>query len=138
MAGPRKLAASAALLLGSLLVMPGRADAFDLNGAWASDADQCAKVFARQGGRPGFTEMSDVYGGGFIIDGDQIIGKFARCRIKTRKDDGMNVNLIAACATDIMLSSVQFSLKQLDANSVARLFPGIDEMEIRYHRCPSP
>jgi hypothetical protein len=138
MAGPPKLAASAALLLGSLLVVAGRADAFDLNGAWASDADQCAKVFARQGGRPGFTEMSDVYGGGFIIDGDQIIGKFARCRIKARKDDGMNVNLVAACASDIMLSSVQFSLKQLDANSVARLFPGIEEMEIRYHRCPSP
>ena len=138
MAGPPKLAASAALLLGSLLVMADRADALDLNGAWASAADQCAKVFARQGGRPGFTEMSDVYGGGFIIDGDQIIGKFARCRIKARKDDGMNVNLIAACATDIMLSSVQFSLKELDANSVARLFPGIEEMEIRYHRCPSP
>ena len=69
MASPRKLAASAALLLGSLLVMAGRADAFDLNGAWASDADQCAKVFARQGGRLGFAEMSDVYGGGFIIDG---------------------------------------------------------------------
>jgi hypothetical protein len=118
--------------------MAGRADAFDLNGAWASDGDQCAKVFARQGGRLGFTEMSDVYGGGFIVDGDQIIGKFARCRIKARKDDGMNVNLIAACATDIMLSSVQFSLKALDANSVARLFPGIEEMEIRYHRCPSP
>jgi hypothetical protein len=138
MAGPQKLAASAALLLGSLVVMAGRADAFDLNGAWASDADQCPKVFARQGGRLGFAEMSDVYGGGFIVDGDQIIGKFARCRIKARKDDGMNVNLIAACATDIMLSSVQFSLKELDANSVARLFPGIEEMEIRYHRCPSP
>ena len=138
MAGPRKLAASAALLLGSLPVMAGRADALDLNGAWASAADQCAKVFTRQGGRLGFGEMSDVYGGGFIIDGDQIIGKFARCRIKARKDDGMNVNLIAACATDIMLSSVQFSLKELDANSVARLFPGIEEMEIRYHRCPSP
>ena len=137
MAGPPKLAASAALLLGSLLVMAGRADALDLNGAWASAADQCAKVFTRQGGKLGFTEMSDVYGGGFIIDGDQIIGKFARCRIKARKDDGMNVNLIAACATDIMLSSVQFSLKELDANSVARLFPGIEEMEIRYHRCPS-
>ena len=137
MTGPRKLAASVALLFSSLLTLAGRADAVDLNGAWASDADQCAKVFMRQGGKPGFTEMSDVYGGGFIIDGDQIIGKFARCRIKTRKDDGKNVNLVAACATDIMLSSVQFSLKELDANSVARLFPGIEEMEIRYHRCPS-
>jgi hypothetical protein len=137
MTGPRKPAASVALLLGSLLGMAGRADALDLNGAWASDANQCAKVFVRQGGRLGFTEMSDVYGGGFIIDGDQIIGKFARCRIKARKDDGMNVNLIAACATDIMLSSVQFSVRELDANSIARLFPGMEDMEIRYHRCPS-
>ena len=133
----RKLAASVALSFGSLLTLPGRADAVDLNGAWASDAGQCAKVFVRQGGKLGFTEMSDVYGGGFIIDGDQIVGKFARCRIKARKNDGVNVNLVAACATDIMLSSVQFSLKELDANSIARLFPGIEDMEISYHRCPS-
>ena len=133
----RKLAASVALLFGSLLTLTGRVDAVELNGAWAGDADQCAKVFVRQGGKLGFTEMSDVYGGGFIIDGDQIVGKFARCRIKARKNDGVNVNLVAACATDIMLSSVQFSLKELDANSIARLFPGIEDMEISYHRCPS-
>lgn len=138
MTGPRMPIVSAALLLGSLLAVAGRADALDLNGAWASNADQCAKVFVRRGGKVGFTEMSDVYGGGFIIDGDEIIGKFARCRIKARKDDGMSINLIAACATDIMLSSVQFSVKELDANSIARLFPGMESMEIRYHRCPPP
>jgi hypothetical protein len=137
MTGRRKLAASVALSFGPLLTLAGRADAVDLNGAWATSADQCDKVFTRQGGRLGFTEMSDVYGGGFIIDGDQIIGKFAQCRIKARKDDGMSVNLIAACATDIMLSSVQFSLKELDANSIARLFPGMEGMEIGYRRCPS-
>ncbi|SHG02716.1 hypothetical protein [Bradyrhizobium erythrophlei] len=137
MTGPRKPAALVALLFGSLLTLTGRVDAVELNGAWAGDADQCAKVFVRQGGKLGFTEMSDVYGGGFIIDGDQIVGKFARCRIKARKDDGANVNLVAACATDIMLSSVQFSLKELDANSIVRLFPGIEDMEISYHRCPS-
>jgi hypothetical protein len=132
-----KSATLASLVLSLLLARPASADALDLNGAWASDADQCGKVFARQKGQLTFTEMSDVYGGGFIIDGEQIIGKFARCRIKARKDDGMTVNLIAACATDIMLSSVQFSLKKLDADSIARLFPGMEGMEIRYHRCPS-
>ena len=137
MTGPRKPAALVTLLFGSLLTLAGRVDAVELNGAWAGDADQCAKVFVRQGGKLGFTEMSDVYGGGFIIDGDQIVGKFARCRIKARKDDGVNVNLVAACATDIMLSSVQFSLKELDADSIVRLFPGIEDMEISYHRCPS-
>jgi hypothetical protein len=34
-----------------------------------------------------------------------------------------------------MLSSVQFSLKELDADSIARLFPGMEDLEIRYHRC---
>ena len=81
--------------------------------------------------------MSEVYGGGFIVDGDQLIGKFARCKVKARKNNGAGVNLIAACASDIMLSSVQFSVKALDADSIARLFPGMEDMEIRYHRCPA-
>lgn len=132
----RKAFALGAGLLACLLVMSDRVDALDLNGAWVGDADNCTKVFARNGAQLGFTEMSDVYGGGFIINGDQIVGKFARCRIKARKDNGPYVNMVATCATDIMLSSVQFSLKELDANSLVRLFPGMDNMEIRYHRCP--
>ena len=137
MARPWKLTGFAALVMSLLLATPGRTDALDLNGAWASDVDQCVKVFFRQKGQFVFTDMSDVYGGGFIIDDDQIIGKFARCRIKARKDEGVTINLIAACATDIMLSSVQFSLKELGTDSIARLFPGMEGMEIMYHRCPS-
>jgi hypothetical protein len=132
----RALVAGAALSLGALFASAGGAGAVELNGAWASSADQCDKVFTREGGKLGFTDMSEVYGGGFIVDGRQLIGKFARCTVKARKDDGPNVNLVASCATDIMLSSVQFSLKQLDANSIARLFPGMADMEIIYHRCP--
>lgn len=136
MIGLRKPAVFA-LSIGFLLASLGRADALDLNGAWASDADNCAKVFVRKGTQLGFTDMADVFGGGFIVDGDQIVGKFARCRIKARKDSGPTVNLIAACATDMMLSSVQFSLKELDTDSLIRLFPGMEDMEIRYHRCPA-
>jgi hypothetical protein len=133
-----KNAAVWALLMSACLAMPGSAVAFDLNGAWASDADNCAKVFARQGSQVTFTDMSDVYGGGFIIEGGQITGKFARCRIKARKDDGKTINLVAACATDIMLQNVQFSLREVDANTVIRMFPGMGGMEINYARCPAP
>jgi hypothetical protein len=125
-------------LLAALLAMSHPASAFDLNGAWASDADNCGKVFERRGSRVTFTEMSDVYGGGFIIEGDQITGKFVRCRIKSKKDEGKTINLIAACASDIMLQNVQFSLRELDANRVIRLFPGMEDVEIRYARCPAP
>jgi hypothetical protein len=131
-------AASAALLLAAFLAMPGFATALDLNGAWASDAENCAKVFERKGSQVTFAEMSDVYGGGFIVEGDHITGKFARCRIKAKKDDGKTITLVAACASDIMLENVQFSLRELDANNVIRMFPGMDGMEIRYVRCPAP
>lgn len=128
-------AVATAFLLG--VATPECAIAFELNGAWASDADNCARVFVRKGTQVTFTDMSDVYGGGFIIEGDQITGKFARCRIKARKDDGKTINLVAACATDIMLQSVQFSLRELDANTVIRMFPGMEGMEIKYARCPA-
>jgi hypothetical protein len=128
----------AALLAGASLAMSGPAFAFDLNGAWASDSDNCAKVFVRKGAQVTFTEMSDVYGGGFIIEGDQITGKFARCRIKAKKDEGKTINLVAACASDIMLQNVQFSLREVDANTVIRMFPGLGDMQIKYARCPAP
>ena len=131
-------AASAVLLLGVSLGLCSSACAFDLNGAWASDADNCSKVFVRKGTQITFTDMSDVYGGGFIVEGEQITGKFARCRIKAKKDEGANINLLAACASDIMLQSVQFNLREVDANTVTRLFPGMSGMEIKYARCPVP
>jgi hypothetical protein len=127
-----------AFILGACLVLSDKAAAFDLNGAWASDADNCAKVFVRKGAQITFTDMSDVFGGGFIIEGDQITGKFARCRIRAKKDDGATINLVAACASDIMLQNVQFSLREVDANTVIRMFPGMAGMEIKYARCPAP
>jgi len=127
-----------ALFVSASLAISGSAIAFDLNGAWASDADNCAKVFVRKGAQVSFADMSDVYGGGFIIEGDQITGKFARCRIKAKKDDGNAINLVAACASDIMLQNVQFSLREVDANTVIRMFPGMEGMEIKYARCPAP
>ena len=133
----RKSTTIAALLWSSMAVSE-QASAFDLNGAWAGDAANCTKVFARKGSQVGFTDNADVYGGGFIIEGDEIIGKAGRCRIKTRKDDGARIDLIAACASDIMFQSMQFSLKEVDANTMIRLFPGMEGIEMKFARCPAP
>src|SRR4029078_4097466 len=124
--------AAVAMIAASTLA--GEVAAFDLNGAWSTDAENCAQVFERKGAQVSFAGMSDVYGGGFIVEGDQIIGKYGRCRIKAKKDEGTTINLVAACASDIMLSGVQFSLKEVDANAVIRMFPGMDGMEIKYAR----
>ena len=114
------------------------AHAVDLSGAWATHLDECSKVFVRKGraNQIGFTVTSDQHGGGFIVEADRLRGKFASCRIKTRKEDGQTVNIIAGCATDIMLSNVQFSLKLIEPGKLLRTFPGMQDVEINYYRCP--
>jgi hypothetical protein len=132
---PVKVALAVAVLSGLPLI--GEADAVDLSGAWASHADECSQVFVRKGraSQIGFTAMSDQHGGGFIVEADRLRGKFATCRIKSRKEDGQTVNIIASCATDIMLSNVQFSLTALEPNKILRTFPGVQGIEISYDRC---
>ena len=115
--------------------LSGRADAFDLNGAWAGDAEEnCTKVFTRKGSQLAFSDNSVVYGGGFIIEGNQIIGKAGRCRIKARKDDGTHINLTASCASE----DIQFNFNEVDANTIIRLFPSMEGTEIKFVRCPAP
>lgn len=129
---------STGTVLATLLVttvFASNANAFDLDGAWATDDSQCAKVFVRKADQYAFSDNSDVYGGGFIVSGDHITGKYARCRIKVRKDNEPNINLLASCASDIMLQDVQLSAKVLDSNSIVRKFPGMEDIEIKYYRC---
>lgn len=137
--GNRMMSKKAALRIVMIggLVLPECVGAVEITGAWAPAADKCSQVFARRGRAQqiDFAEFSGLHGGGFIVEADQIRGKFVKCTIKTRKEDGQGLNLIAACKTDIMLSNIQFVLNVVDDDSITRVFPGIEGMEVKYHRC---
>ncbi len=94
-------------------------------------------MFTRKGraGSVNFTSFSGVYGGGFIAEADRLKGKFESCKIKSRKESDQIINLVVACASSIMLSNVQFFLKVVDDNTISREFPGIEGMDVKYHRC---
>ena len=126
--------AGAAVMLGSSVFI-AEAQAFELTGAWATHADLCSQVFTKKDGKVVYTELSDLFGSGFIIDGDRITGKAATCTIKSKKQDGNNLELAAACASSIMTQDVKFSLKIIDDNTIARSFPEISGMSINYSRC---
>jgi hypothetical protein len=112
--------------------------AIDLNGPWATDASACNKIFVKKGDTISFLQDSDQFGGGFIIEGNKVRGQMQTCTIKSRKEDGNMVHLLAACASDIMSSSIQFSARIIDENTIARVFPGMpDELSIKYSRCPN-
>jgi hypothetical protein len=124
-----------AVLIAALFVSPA-ANAVDLNGAWANDVSICNKIFEKKDNTISMTRDSDMHGSGFIIAGNQIRGKVATCAIKSRKEDGSLLQLLATCSTDVALSTVQFSLQIDNENKLTRLFPGIPEMQMQYVRCP--
>ena len=124
-------------VMAASVLLSTQLSAFELAGAWATSEEQCGKVFARKGraNQVNFTNFSGVYGGGFIAEPNRLRGKFENCSIKSRKESAQAINLVVGCASGIMLSNVQFFLKVLDDNTVSREFPGIDGMEVTYHRC---
>jgi hypothetical protein len=78
------------VLLGALialLLLAAAAEARDLTGAWVSDAAACNKIFTGSGSKLSFAEDADVYGSGFIYQGNTLKGKNATCVIKTQKED---------------------------------------------------
>ena len=112
------------------------AQAADVDGAWANDPAACSNIFVKKNNVVSLADDSDIYGSGFIVDGNRIRGKMATCTIKSRKEDAGVVHLIAVCSTDIALSTVQFSLRMDGENKLTRFFPGVPEMDVSYVRCP--
>ena len=123
-----------ALLL-SFVLCATKASAFDLNGAWANNTDVCTKIFVKKKNRISMAGDSDMYGSGFIVEGNKIRGKMASCTVKTKKEDAGTLNMVAVCSTDIALQSVQFMLKIDGESSVTRLYPGLPELSVSYVRC---
>ena len=135
MSNARRLLAVAAILFGVLVIQPVEVQAMELTGAWASQSDLCKLVFTKKDNQVVFAELSDLYGSGFIVDGNRIRGRSVKCAIKSKKEDGDNLELSTACASSIMTSSVRFNLKIIDDNTIDRFFPEIAGMTLKYARC---
>jgi len=123
-------------LLAALLSFVAPSHAIDLDGLWSSDPALCDKIFMKKGKQVVFSPLSDLYGSGFIVEGNRIRGKVARCTIKSRKEDGDTLLVSATCSTIIAPQDLQFSLKTVDDNTVARLIPGSSALRVDFHRCP--
>lgn len=135
---PTRYVALAMAVLCSLFILPQRATAFDLTGAWAASADKCNKTFARQGRAKtiDFTPLSRGASAGFIAEAGRLRSKRETCTIKSKKQIEETINLIVACASGVMLSNVQIFLKVIDDATITREFPGVDGAGVTYHRCP--
>jgi hypothetical protein len=86
----------------------------DLTGAWATDPSVCGKLFTKKGNRIAFISGSSIFGGGFVVEGNQIIGQLMKCHIKSKEEKGSQLHLSATCLTDIITGKMQFRAKVID------------------------
>jgi hypothetical protein len=122
---------------GVLVLFSSSVSAFDFNGAWVTDESKCAKVFVKKNNKLTMSKHSEFFGGGFLVDGNQIKGPSAACKISNRKQDGDVLHLVASCTTQIaVLSPMQFDIKVEDDDKITRLFPDFPDIAIIYRRCP--
>jgi hypothetical protein len=122
----RNLVLATAIMAGTVLLSLQKLNAFELTGAWTTSADKCGKVFARRG------RANQV---NFTAEANRLRGKSEICLIKSKKESDQSLNLVVSSASGVMLSSVQFFLKVLDDNTISREFPGMEGMDVKYHRC---
>jgi hypothetical protein len=131
----KRLAQTAVVCAATIMLLGGPGQATDLNGVWASDKGVCDKVFLIKGGKASFQRDADLHGSGFIIDGQRIRGRTATCKILRTKTEQALVHMIASCATDVMLSNIQLSVRVLEHDKINRIFPGLEDMEVPFYRC---
>ena len=128
---------SALLACISLACTSAGLNAADFTGAWANHTELCEKIFVKKGGRIAFAEDSDLFGNGLIIEPGKIRGKMAECTIRSSKEEGDTVHMVAECATSISHSTLQLRLKIVDKDKIIRTHAGLPELDTPYVRCPA-
>jgi hypothetical protein len=131
-----KSVSAAGIMFCACLMFSFSANAFDLNGAWTTNEENCSKVFVKKNNRVTMPRDSDAFGSGFIVEGDQMRGQAKACKIINRKEDGGILRLIASCTTDIaVLGTQEVSAKIVTDNQLIRIYPYFPEMAISFYRC---
>ena len=97
----RRLLAIWVIACGAAIVLVEPARAMDLTGVWTSQGDLCKMAFTKKGNEVVFAELSDLYGSGFIIDGNRIKAKAVECTINSKKQSGDMIELNARKARDM-------------------------------------
>ena len=81
------------VLLAAIFLSPST-QAADISGAWASDPSVCSKVFEKNSRGTSFKPDAELYGGGFLVQGNHATGTLQKCTIKSMKNEGHALHLI--------------------------------------------
>src|SRR6201988_3627341 len=94
------------VLLVLLVTQSASTQAADLSGAWTVDASACGQIFTKENNKLAFKRDADLHAGGLIVQGRQVTGTFQKCTVKSLRDDGPNLRVIASCSDGVAFSDV--------------------------------
>jgi hypothetical protein len=123
------------MLLVLLVTQSTSTQAADLNGAWTDDASACSKVFAKENNKFAFKPDADLHAGGLIVQGKQITGTFQKCTVKSLRDDGSTLKVIASCSDGVAVSDVAFDVKITGEDRITLSSKEPVPVEMPYVRC---
>jgi len=123
------------VLLVLIVTQTASTHAADLNGAWTVDVSACGEVFTKENNKLAFKQDADLHAGGLIVQGKQITGTFQKCTVKSLRDDGSNVQVIASCSDGVAVSDVAFDLKISGENRITLSSKEPVPVEMPYVRC---
>jgi hypothetical protein len=109
--------------------------AADLNGAWTINTESCDQVFTKKNNRIAFKQDADLNAGGMIVQGKQVTGTFQKCTIKSFRNDGSDVKVIASCSDGVTISDVSFDVKISGENNITLSSKEPVPVEMQYVRC---
>ena len=119
-----------------LVTQSASIQAADLNGAWTIDASACGQMFSKENNRIVFKKDADLHAGGLIVQGRQVTGTFEKCTVKSLRDDGPNMRIIASCSDGVSISDVAFDLTFSGENNITLSSKEPVPVQMPYVRCP--
>jgi hypothetical protein len=123
------------VLLVLLVTQSASTQAAELNGAWAVDGSACGQVFTKENNKLAFKQDADLHAGGLIVQGKKITGTFQKCTVKSLRDDGSNVQVIASCSDGVTVSDVAVDVKISGENRMTLSSKEPVPVQMSYVRC---
>jgi hypothetical protein len=105
-----------------------------LTGAWTLPDNKCEDIFVDQGGHWAFRQPVDMYGSSFIVEGREIRGPEATCRIIRGETREEKINLVIGCKNTVSFTQNAVQLRVKNPNEVERFYPGV-EMSVAFKKC---
>ena len=107
-----------------------------LAGAWTLPDNNCGDIFVARGGHWTFHKPVDMFGPSFIVEGREIRGPEARCRIIRATEQQDKINLVISCNNSVSFMQNVVELRVKNDHEVERHFPGSEELTITFKKCP--